>query len=99
MSLNRRTLAHLDVDAADRGFQNQAEQAVRAWSDTVQRHVDGYDRVLSSRIGYLDDLGYPAPAPGRPQGGEILTTPPGPPGGTAEIFPRTDGLEQFVPRH
>jgi hypothetical protein len=93
MSLNRRTLDQPDVDAADRAFQDQAVQAVRAGSDTVQRHVDGYDRVLSSRIGYLEDLGYPAPAPGQQQGGEILATPPGPRGGTAEIFPRFDGLD------
>jgi hypothetical protein len=92
MSLSRRTLAQPDVDAADRAFQNQAVQAVRACSDNVQRHVDGYDRVLSSRIGYLDDLGYPARAPGQQQGGEILATPPGPRGGTAEIFPRSDEL-------
>jgi Bacterial toxin 28 len=88
--LHRRTLDQPDVDAADRAFQNQAVQAVRAGSDTVQRHADGDDRVLSSRIGYL---GYPAPAPGQQQGGEILAIPPGPRGGTAEIFPRSDELD------
>ena len=93
MSLNRRTLTQPEVDTADRTFQNQAVQAVRDRADAVQRHVDGYDRLLSSRTGYLDDLGYPVPAPGQQQGGEILTTPLGPRGGTAEIFPSSDGLD------
>jgi Bacterial toxin 28 len=93
MALNRRTLSQPDVDAADRGFQNEAVQAVRGCADAVQRHVDGYDRVLSSRIGYLDDLGYPGTTPGQQQGGDILTTPPAPRTGTVEIFPRTYGLD------
>jgi hypothetical protein len=68
-------------------------RAVRGCADAVQRHVDGYDRVLSSRIGYLDDLGYPAEVPGQPRGGEILTTPIGPRGPSVEIFPRTDEVD------
>ena len=52
MSLNRRTLTQPEVDTADRTFQNQAVQAVRDRADAVQRHVDGYDRLLSSRTGY-----------------------------------------------
>lgn len=93
MARNRRTLAQPDIDAADRGFQDEGVRAVRGCADAVQRHVDGYDRVLSSRIGHLDEWGYPAVAPGRPHGGEILITPPGPSGGTTEIFPRSDGLD------
>lgn len=93
MALNRRTLAQPDVDAAERGYQDEAVRAVRACADAVQRHVDGYDRVLSSRIGYLDDLGYPAGNPGQPRGGDILITPPGPLGPSAEIFPRANGLD------
>lgn len=93
MVLNRRTLSQQDVDAAERGFQDEAARAVVAGADAVQRHVDGYDRVLSSRIGYLDDLGYPAGPAAGPQPGEILATPPGPAAGTTEIFPDADGLD------
>lgn len=93
MTLNRRTLDQPDVDAAERGFHDEAVRAVRGCADAVQRHVDGYDRVLTSRIGYLDDLGYPADTPGQPRAGEVLITPIDPRGGMVEIFPRSPGLD------
>ena len=72
-------LAPLDRTAAEQGFVDEAVGLVRGCGQRVQGDVDGYDRVLASRTGFLADLGYEVPTDDGTGLAvpEILRNPPG----------------------